>query len=75
DADSVQFALGMKLTHDREKGTASLSMEAYFDRVFTKFGMDNLKPKSTPLPPGIALSVDQSPQNDEDRAFMRNKPY
>ncbi|THU77715.1 hypothetical protein K435DRAFT_637985, partial [Dendrothele bispora CBS 962.96] len=36
ETDSVQFALGMRLVHDRDKGTASLSMRAYFERLFTK---------------------------------------
>jgi hypothetical protein len=29
--DSIKFALSMKLVHDRERETASLSMEAYWD--------------------------------------------
>lgn len=32
DALCVQFALGMKLTHDRECGTTTLSMPAYWGK-------------------------------------------
>ncbi|KAJ3719239.1 hypothetical protein C8R42DRAFT_584808, partial [Lentinula raphanica] len=50
-------------------------MPAYWDQVLTRHGLQDLKPKSTPLPTGIVLSIDQGPKNDEDRAFMRDKPY
>ncbi|KAJ3764894.1 hypothetical protein FB446DRAFT_656019, partial [Lentinula raphanica] len=50
-------------------------MPAYWDQVFARHGLQFLKPKSTPLPTGIVLSTDQAPQNDEDRAFMKDKPY
>ena len=58
ETDSVKFALGMKLTHDRERGTATLSMPAYWDNLLAKYGFDAAKPKSTPLPPGTSLHID-----------------
>src|SRR5579875_2758088 len=69
DTDSVQFALGMRLTHDRERGTATLSMPAYWDNLLAKHRLDASKPKSTPLPPGTILSADSLPQSHEDSEF------
>jgi hypothetical protein len=75
ETDNVEFALGMRLTHDREKGTAMLSMEAYWDRLLSKYHFDDLKPKSTPFPASVSLSVDQSPKTDDDTYFMQDKKY
>jgi hypothetical protein len=75
ETDSVEFALGMQLTHDRERGTATLSMEAYWDRLLARYHFDDLKPKSTPFPAGISLSANQSPRTEEDTYFMKDKRY
>lgn len=58
-----------------EAGKVLLSMEAYFDRLFAKYDLGELKPKSTPFPPSLMLLISQSPQNDDDHTFMENKPY
>ncbi|KAJ3710791.1 hypothetical protein C8R42DRAFT_596552, partial [Lentinula raphanica] len=50
-------------------------MPAYWDQVFARHGLQDLKPKSTPLPNGIVLTLDQSPKTEEDKIFMRDKPY
>jgi hypothetical protein len=75
ETDTVQFALGMRLVHDRESGTATLSMPAYWDQLFARFGLQDLKPKATPYPPGLKLTKDQSPKTDADRHYMKDKPY
>ncbi|KAJ3831540.1 hypothetical protein F5878DRAFT_509525, partial [Lentinula raphanica] len=43
--------------------------------LLVKYGFHELKPKSTPLPNGVILTLDQSPKTDEDRDFMKDKPY
>jgi hypothetical protein len=50
-------------------------MPAYWDQLLTKFGLQDLKPKPTPYPPGLVLSKEQSPKMEEDWHFMRDKPY
>ncbi|KAF5344937.1 hypothetical protein D9757_015344 [Collybiopsis confluens] len=75
DADTVQFALGMKLTHDRQQGSTTLSMPAYWENLLAKHGFDASKPKATLLPPGTALSSDPLPMSAEESYFMRDKPY
>jgi hypothetical protein len=73
ETDNIQFALGMRLTHDREKGIATLSIEAYWDRLLNKHNLQDLKPKSTPFPSGIQLFVAQAPHTDDDIHFMKDK--
>ncbi|KAF8823454.1 hypothetical protein HHX47_DHR10000197 [Lentinula edodes] len=75
ETDSVQFALGMKLTHDRDQGIATLSMPAYWNNLLSHHGLQDMKPKSTPLPNGAVLSMGTSPPSTEDIEFMREKPY
>ncbi|KIK51726.1 hypothetical protein GYMLUDRAFT_181064 [Collybiopsis luxurians FD-317 M1] len=54
---------------------ASFSMAAYIDRLLDKRGFKNLSPKATPFLPGLSLSLTQSPKTDNEKEFMRNKPY
>lgn len=75
ETDTVQFALGMRLVHDRDSGTATLLMPAYWDQLFAWFGLQDLKPKATPYPPGLKLTRDMSPKSDADRFFMEDKPF
>lgn len=73
--DDVEFSLGMQLTHDREKGTASLSMRAYFERLLDRHGFSDIKPKTTPFVLGTVLSKKGAPSTDEELVFMKDKPY
>lgn len=73
--DEVEFSLGMKLQHDREQGTASLSMRGYLERLLERHGFANMKPKSTPFALGTVLSKANAPTTDTQREFMRDKPY
>ncbi|KAJ3729372.1 hypothetical protein C8R42DRAFT_570460, partial [Lentinula raphanica] len=50
-------------------------MPAYWEQVFARHGLQDLKPKATPMAPGVVLTVDQAPKTDEDRVFMNDKPY
>lgn len=61
DTDSVKFALGMKLTHDQEAGTATLAMSAYWETLPARHGLNTAKLKQTPFTPGTTLSPDSSP--------------
>jgi hypothetical protein len=61
ETDNIQFTLGMCLAHDQERGIAMLKMEAYWDRLLIRYNLQDLKPKSTPLPSSIQLSITQAP--------------
>lgn len=73
--DEVEFSLGMRLEHNREKGTATLSMRGYLERLLERHGFTNIKPKSTLFALGTLLSKEGSPSTDAQRRFMADKPY
>ena len=75
DVGELGYILGIRVDRDEGTGAISLSQTAYLQRVLERFGMTDCNPKSTPLPPGISLSEDDSPKTDEDYHFMKDKPY
>lgn len=52
-----------------------LSQEAYVNEIIQRFHMENSHSVSTPLNPGVKLTLDMKPGNDEERDHMRNYPY
>ena len=75
DVGELGYILGIRIDRDKETGAISLSQTAYLQRVLERFGMVNCNPKSTPLPPGISLSESDSPNTEEDKHYMKDKPY
>lgn len=65
----------MRIETDDTTGCIKLSQRAYSERIIKKFNMSDAKPRSTPLPAGIVLSADDSPQSAEESSEMRNVPY
>ena len=52
--DGEQY-LGMRITRDRPRCTIYLDQEEYIKNLLLKYGMDNCKPISTPMEPGLHL--------------------
>lgn len=75
DLGDLKMLLGMRINHDREKGTMTLDSTEYAKRVLKRFGYENCKPKYTPLPTGAVLELSQCPSTDEEREYMKDKPY
>jgi hypothetical protein len=75
DVGNTHRLLGMRVDQDLEAGTVTLSQRAYFEKMLTDFGLENVKLRSTPLPVGIVLDSTMSPTTPEDRALMVGKPY
>ncbi|KAG9219551.1 hypothetical protein CCMSSC00406_0008242 [Pleurotus cornucopiae] len=73
--DEVEFSLGMRLEHDREKGTATLSMRGYLERLLERHSFSDIKPKSTPFALGTRLSKDGALSMQAQSDFMADKPY
>lgn len=71
----LDFTLGIKIDHDENAGTISLSQHTYAERILQKYGMQDCAPKSTPLPVGVTYTASSSPLSNTDRYFMRDKPY
>lgn len=75
DLGEPTYILGIRIDRDEPTGTISISQRVYLEQVLKQFGMQDCNPKSTPLPSGIDLSSLNSPQTEDDRAFMKDKPY
>lgn len=75
DLGDTKFFLGIHITRDRTNQTLSLSQRQYCEDMLREFNMLECNPVKTPMLPGLKLSINDCPQNDEDRAFMKDKPY
>ena len=75
DLGDAKLVLGIWIDRDRDTGTISISQHAYLERVLEHFGMTDCNPRTTPLPPGIVLTKEQTPQTTEQHIFMADKPY
>jgi len=75
DLGPISWLLGMKVTHDRQARTISLSQEPYINMILAKFNFTNAKPVTTPLDPNAHLSESQSPQTTSETVQMCNVPY
>jgi hypothetical protein len=74
DMGEAKFILGMKIKRN-EDGSIQLSQRAYTERVLERFKMSDAKPRSTPLPYGLTLSIDDMPQSEEEIREMKQIPY
>jgi hypothetical protein len=75
DLGDLHWILGIEVKRVRENRQLLLSQRSYIDSILRRYGMDELKPLSTPMDPNIKLSSAQSPTSIEDIAAMRNVPY
>jgi hypothetical protein len=39
------------------------------------YGLANSKPASTPIDPGLELSIFMAPQNEDEVSFLQSVPY
>jgi len=67
--------LGMEIHRDRSAGKLYLSQKKYIEKVLQWFGMQNVKPVSTPLAAHFKLSSALSPQSTEEEEEMSHVPY
>jgi len=75
DLGPISWLLGMKVTHDCQARTISLSQELYINTILAKFNFTDAKPVATPLNPNAHLSESQSPWTTSETAQMHNVPY
>ncbi|KAG5717498.1 Copia protein, partial [Termitomyces sp. T112] len=48
---------------------------SYLEPMLDRFGFRSLNPRHTPLSTRLILTESQSPQNDDDKQYMKDKPY
>ena len=75
DLGEANMILGIHVECNRQAGTILISQCAYLKQILKHFGMADCNSKSMPLPLGIVLIKDQSPNSQEDHKFMADKPY
>jgi len=74
DLGEVKYILGMKIERT-DNGSIKLSQRVYSERVLKRFGMAEAKPHSTPLLPGITLSIKDSPETQDEADEMKGVLY
>lgn len=75
DLGPTQFLLGIHITRDRARRTMHLSQRQYVIDLLERFGMADCAPNETPMDPGLKLSTEDSPSNDEEEHEMKGVPY
>jgi len=74
DLGEVKYILGMKIERTDDE-SIKLLQRAYSEHVLERFGMAEAKSRSTPLPPGITLSIKDSPETQDKANEMKGIPY
>lgn len=68
DVGEAGSFLGMQIQRDIEKGTITLNQSSYLEKVLRKFGMQECKPKTTPMEKGLHLDLGE-------KGKCSNHPY
>ncbi|POM79514.1 Retrovirus-related pol Polyprotein, partial [Phytophthora palmivora] len=75
DLGRARFILGIEIDYDMERKALTISQRAYTEPIINKFGLENAKPSLTSLDPSVHLTKADEPQNADDKAKMKSKPY
>ena len=75
DLGDLRWALGIRVTRDRQARTLSLDQEQYLSDMLKTFRMDQCVPVDTPEQPGLLLTKAMSPADDVARQHMSSIPY
>ena len=68
DLGPAKQILGMKISRDRSAGTLNLSHELYIEKVLSRFRVNDVKPRSTPLE--ITLNCQRSSHPSLSRSVI-----
>jgi hypothetical protein len=74
DLGEPQQILGLQIERTRD-GSVKLHQEQYIENMLKSFGMEDCNPVPIPHAPGVHLSKELCPSNEEERKFMQSKPY
>ena len=66
----TEYFLGMQVQQDLASGTIRLSQCPYWEHVLNRFELDNIPPQNVPLPVGIVLSSNMSPETNSEKREM-----
>jgi hypothetical protein len=75
DLGPMLFLLGVSIQQNRSKHQLRLSQCQYAIDLLQQFEFADCGPVSTPMDPGLCLSVSQAPSTPEEVQAMKNVPY
>lgn len=67
--------LGIRILRNEKLKTISIDQTHYVKEVLRRFNMTDCNIVSSPLDPGMKISKDMCPRNDDERDKMKNIPY
>ena len=70
DLGATRQILGMEIFSDRSNGKLWLSQQKYIEKIFLRFGMNNVKLVSVPLASHFKLSSSVCPNTNEEKEHM-----
>jgi hypothetical protein len=75
DVGENEYFLGMRVQQDLREGTIRLTQRPYWEHVVNRFDLAYVPLRNIPLPVGLVLENNMSPQTDSERLQMKDKPY
>ncbi len=75
DVGENDYFLGMRVQQDLDVGTIRLMQRPYWEHVINRFDLAHIHPRNTPLPVGIILDTNMSPNTDSKQQQMSTKPF
>ena len=75
DMGEVEFILEIHINRDSITGNITLSQRSYYEHMLKHFNMESCLPKSTPLPPGLVLTVEDCSSTSEETNKMQDILY
>lgn len=67
--------LGFEITKNEMNGSISINQNAFLRDLLSQFSFERPQRANTPIEPGTTLSVMEFESTDEDKEFMKDKPY
>ncbi len=71
----IHWLLGIKITHNQESCTISLSQTTYINTILSCFSLSNAKPVATPIVPGADFRKSNAPSDNTEATHMKKTPY
>ena len=75
DLGPISELLGMKVVHDRDAQTITLSQEPFVEAILAKYNFSDAKPISVPMDPSVQYSRDQCPTTAAQTTEMKHVPF
>ena len=66
----TNWLLGVHIQRDRSKRSITLSQRQYIIDMLEDYGFPGCTPVQTPMEPGLHLTKDMSPKNEQECAEM-----